>query len=40
MGSLFTESGFEICLVGGPVRDALIGRSVADLDFTTNARPD
>lgn len=36
----FAEAGHEFALVGGPVRDALLGRTVADLDFTTSARPD
>ena len=36
----FAESGHELYLVGGPVRDALMGRGVHDLDFTTDARPD
>jgi poly(A) polymerase len=36
----FRQSGFEIALVGGPVRDAFLGREVSDLDFTTNALPD
>ncbi|MFG6475742.1 CCA tRNA nucleotidyltransferase [Microbacterium sp. P06] len=36
----FADAGFELAIVGGPVRDALIGRAVNDLDFTTNARPD
>ncbi|MCR2824909.1 CCA tRNA nucleotidyltransferase, partial [Microbacterium sp. zg.Y909] len=36
----FAEAGFELALVGGPVRDALLGRPTNDLDFTTNARPD
>lgn len=38
IGELFQSQGFEISLVGGPVRDALLGKSVKDLDFTTNAR--
>ena len=29
-----------MALVGGPVRDALLGRLGNDLDFTTNARPE
>lgn len=36
----FADSGFELALVGGPVRDALLGRDTHDLDFTTNALPD
>ncbi|UAJ79526.1 CCA tRNA nucleotidyltransferase [Leifsonia sp. ZF2019] len=40
VASLFAASGHELALVGGPVRDALLGRSVHDLDFTTDARPD
>jgi len=38
IGELFKNAGFEISLVGGPVRDALLGKAVKDLDFTTNAR--
>ena len=42
LGERFNSAGFEIALVGGPVRDALIGRRnpTADLDFTTSARPE
>lgn len=40
LGKLFDEAGFEISLVGGPVRDLFLGRISPDLDFTTNARPD
>ena len=36
----FAEAGHELALVGGPVRDAFLGRSTADLDFTTSALPD
>lgn len=40
LGSRFAEAGFELALVGGSVRDALMGRPMPDLDFTTDARPD
>jgi poly(A) polymerase len=40
LGGLFTAAGHEVYLVGGSVRDALLGRLTADLDFTTDARPD
>ncbi|WP_336632062.1 MULTISPECIES: CCA tRNA nucleotidyltransferase [unclassified Microbacterium] len=40
LGAAFADAGFELAIVGGPVRDALLGRAVNDLDFTTNARPD
>jgi poly(A) polymerase len=36
----FAAAGYDLHLVGGPVRDALMGRGVHDLDFTTEARPD
>ncbi len=36
----FRGAGFRLALVGGPVRDALLGRSGNDLDFTTDARPE
>ena len=40
LGRLFTEHGHELYLVGGSVRDVLLGTLVHDLDFTTSARPD
>ncbi|MGW3289543.1 CCA tRNA nucleotidyltransferase [Streptomyces sp. NPDC001002] len=36
----FQEAGFSLALVGGPVRDALLGRLSNDLDFTTDAHPE
>ncbi|HEY8317575.1 MAG TPA: CCA tRNA nucleotidyltransferase [Amnibacterium sp.] len=36
----FGESGHELAMVGGPVRDALLDREVTDLDLTTDARPE
>ncbi|MEU8873799.1 CCA tRNA nucleotidyltransferase [Streptomyces javensis] len=36
----FQQAGFRLALVGGSVRDALLGRLGNDLDFTTDARPD
>ncbi|MFD5214160.1 CCA tRNA nucleotidyltransferase [Microbacterium sp. NPDC058345] len=40
LATAFTDAGFELAVVGGPVRDALLGRETHDLDFTTNAQPD
>lgn len=40
LASAFEKAGFELALVGGPVRDAFLGRQLSDLDFTTNALPD
>ncbi|HZK32434.1 MAG TPA: CCA tRNA nucleotidyltransferase [Corynebacterium sp.] len=36
----FADAGHSLYLVGGSVRDALLGRLTGDLDFTTSARPD
>ncbi len=36
----FTNAGFEIYIVGGVVRDLILGRSLYDWDFTTNATPE
>jgi poly(A) polymerase len=40
LGRRFDKAGYELHLVGGSVRDALLGRLGDDLDFTTNATPD
>jgi poly(A) polymerase len=40
LGTLFTNAGYELALVGGPVRDAFLGRETNDLDFATSADPD
>ena len=41
IGAAFAEAGHELYLVGGSVRDALLGRlSSPDLDFATDARPE
>jgi poly(A) polymerase len=40
LGENFSKNGFEISLVGGPVRDAVLGKLVKDLDLTTNAKPE
>ena len=37
--SVLTEAGFEAYVVGGCVRDAILGRTAADWDITTNALP-
>lgn len=42
IGAVFAAAGHELYLVGGSVRDALLGRlsDESDLDFTTDARPE
>ena len=40
LADAFAAAGHELAIVGGPVRDALLGRATNDLDFTTDARPD
>jgi poly(A) polymerase len=39
LAKAFKAEGFKLALVGGPVRDAILGRLGNDLDFTTNAHP-
>jgi len=40
IGRLFARHGHELALVGGPVRDVLLGQQPGDLDLTTDATPD
>ncbi len=40
LADAFAAAGHDLAIVGGPVRDALLGRATNDLDFTTDARPD
>ncbi len=40
LGRRFAAAGHELALVGGPVRDAMLGRRHTDLDFATSARPE
>ncbi|ROS58103.1 poly(A) polymerase [Frigoribacterium sp. PhB160] len=40
LAEAFAAAGHELALVGGPVRDAFLGRPVNDFDFTTDADPD
>jgi poly(A) polymerase len=40
LARLFSQAGEEIFLVGGSVRDALLGRELEDYDFATSARPE
>jgi poly(A) polymerase len=40
LGARFAAAGHRLALVGGSVRDALLGRLGQDLDFTTDARPE
>ncbi len=40
LGELFDGAGYRLYLVGGSVRDLLLGEEHSDLDFATDARPD
>ncbi|MGD9959884.1 CCA tRNA nucleotidyltransferase [Nocardioides sp.] len=40
LAARFTAAGHRLALVGGPVRDAMLGRQQVDLDFATSARPE
>ena len=37
---IFQKNKFQIYVVGGAVRDALLGKQVDNWDFTTNATPE
>jgi poly(A) polymerase len=40
LARLFARHGYELVLVGGPVRDAFLGRPHADMDLATDAPPE
>ncbi len=40
LGHMFADEGYELALVGGPVRDLLLHRKSHDLDFCSSARPE
>ena len=40
MNELFRQNGFEAYLVGGAVRDTLLGKPASDWDVATNAKPE
>jgi poly(A) polymerase len=40
LGELFVAAGYQLALVGGPVRDVFLRRPSGDIDLTTNAPPD
>ena len=40
INSIFEKNGFEAYLVGGAVRDVLLGKEASDWDVTTNAKPE
>jgi poly(A) polymerase len=40
LGARFQQAGFQLYLVGGAVRDAVLDRSGEELDFASDARPE
>lgn len=40
MNEIFEQNGFKAYLVGGAVRDTIMGKEAHDWDVTTNARPE
>ena len=39
ISDILSQSSYECYMVGGCVRDLLLGRPVKDIDITTNAEP-
>ncbi len=39
IAQVFNQAGFQLFLVGGPVRDRIMGRAAHDFDYATDARP-
>jgi poly(A) polymerase len=39
LGARFADAGYELNLVGGTVRDLIVGREAGDMDFCTSAHP-
>lgn len=40
LNEIFSQNGYEAYLVGGAVRDLLLGKEASDWDVTTNAKPE
>ncbi|MDR2900650.1 MAG: CCA tRNA nucleotidyltransferase [Treponema sp.] len=40
VSSIFSRNGKEVCLVGGAVRDILLGKKASDWDLASNASPE
>lgn len=40
MNKIFQANGYEAYLVGGAVRDMILGKTASDWDLTTNAKPE
>lgn len=40
LADIFTLNGFELYVVGGAVRDAILGKEPKDFDVATNAKPE
>ena len=40
INKIFTQNGYEAFLVGGAVRDLILGKEISDYDIATNAKPE